>query len=573
MKLVILDRDGVINIDSAQFIKNPAEWKPIPGSLEAIARLNHMGYRVVIASNQSGAGRGLFDMAALNAINDKMYRALSHLGGRIDALSLKELRDDRRPVFAGGVAVLSGVFEALGIEHMTISDMALREGLMYDLVGRLSHEDVRASTVRALAVRHGVDTDQAQRVGDTATACLAQVAEAWDLGGEDEQDTLRWAADLHEIGLAVSHNEYHKHGAYLVQNADMAGFSRQEQVWIAALVRGHRRKFPAQVLDGLPQPYATQARRLCVEEADLKLPRIVALDAKTKSVTIRYDFSEEEQLRDWQERAPFPVIREKGQGVKWFDEMVEVQGSTGIRHIGAWKGDVTVRATIVPDAEKDMGGILHPADDAEDIATFTLLESYFHAWDGKSGGQNSIIKFGKQWREAGSTKDFIGFRYIAQRPPTTPLVVGRPVSLVFGLNRGRLEMTSGDAELKGKDLEGFLRFRNDELGDIGRMERQQLVIREVFRKLAQPSVVTRLPELLRIAGNDISTDLSPLELGNLISKLGNTRLSTDRLAGRLYWHDDLSYWMPDLNTDDLDAAVRTVAGTARSMGIETEGVN
>ena len=86
MKLVILDRDGVINIDSAQFIKNPAEWKPIPGSLEAIARLNHMGYRVVIASNQSGVGRGLFDMAALNAINDKMYRALSHLGGRIDAL-------------------------------------------------------------------------------------------------------------------------------------------------------------------------------------------------------------------------------------------------------------------------------------------------------------------------------------------------------------------------------------------------------------------------------------------------------------------------------------------------------
>lgn len=86
MKLVILDRDGVINVDSDKFIKNPAEWKPIEGSLEAIARLNHMGYRVVIASNQSGIGRGLFDMGALNAINDKMYRALSHVGGRIDAL-------------------------------------------------------------------------------------------------------------------------------------------------------------------------------------------------------------------------------------------------------------------------------------------------------------------------------------------------------------------------------------------------------------------------------------------------------------------------------------------------------
>ena len=86
MKLVILDRDGVINVDSEQFIKNPAEWQAIPGSLEAIARLNHEGYRVVIASNQSGVGRGLFDMDALNAINDKMYRALSQVGGRVDAL-------------------------------------------------------------------------------------------------------------------------------------------------------------------------------------------------------------------------------------------------------------------------------------------------------------------------------------------------------------------------------------------------------------------------------------------------------------------------------------------------------
>jgi len=86
MKLVILDRDGVINQDSDQFIKNTTEWKPIPGSLEAIAKLNHAGFRVVVASNQSGIGRGLLDMGALNAINDKMYRVLAQVGGRIDAL-------------------------------------------------------------------------------------------------------------------------------------------------------------------------------------------------------------------------------------------------------------------------------------------------------------------------------------------------------------------------------------------------------------------------------------------------------------------------------------------------------
>ena len=85
-KLIVLDRDGVINYDSDQFIKSPDEWRPIPGSLEAISRLNHAGFRVVVATNQSGLGRGLFDMATLIAINDKMHKALAHLGGRIDAL-------------------------------------------------------------------------------------------------------------------------------------------------------------------------------------------------------------------------------------------------------------------------------------------------------------------------------------------------------------------------------------------------------------------------------------------------------------------------------------------------------
>ncbi len=86
MKLIILDRDGVINYDSDQFIKNPDEWKPIPGSLEAIARLCQADYRVVVATNQSGVGRGLFDMATLNAIHDKMHRSVMHAGGRIDAI-------------------------------------------------------------------------------------------------------------------------------------------------------------------------------------------------------------------------------------------------------------------------------------------------------------------------------------------------------------------------------------------------------------------------------------------------------------------------------------------------------
>lgn len=86
MKLVILDRDGVINVDSDQYIKGPDEWRPIPGSLEAIARLTQAGWRVVVATNQAGIGRGLFDMAALNAIHAKMHKAVNHAGGRIEAI-------------------------------------------------------------------------------------------------------------------------------------------------------------------------------------------------------------------------------------------------------------------------------------------------------------------------------------------------------------------------------------------------------------------------------------------------------------------------------------------------------
>ena len=86
MKLVILDRDGVINYDTESYLRSPEEWKPLPGSLEAIAQLNQAGYRVVVATNQSGIGRGLFEMATLNAIHDKLHRALEQVGGRIDAI-------------------------------------------------------------------------------------------------------------------------------------------------------------------------------------------------------------------------------------------------------------------------------------------------------------------------------------------------------------------------------------------------------------------------------------------------------------------------------------------------------
>ncbi|MEA5443519.1 LCP family protein [Cyanobium gracile] len=110
-----------------------------------------------------------------------------------------------------------------------------------------------------------------------------------------------------------------------------------------------------------------------------------------------------------------------------------------------------------------------------------------------------------------------------------------------------IDLYPGKQLLKGKSLEGFLRFRHDEQGDLGRMERQRLVMAQVFRKLAEPATIAKLPALLEIAGNDMVTDLSPIEMTQLMSALGRTKLSTQRVPGRLYWHNDLSYWMPDSN--------------------------
>jgi LCP family protein required for cell wall assembly len=110
-----------------------------------------------------------------------------------------------------------------------------------------------------------------------------------------------------------------------------------------------------------------------------------------------------------------------------------------------------------------------------------------------------------------------------------------------------IDLYPGRQLLQGKALEGFLRFRHDERGDLGRMERQRLVMAQVFRKLGEPATITKLPALLQIAGNDMITDLSPLEMTQLMSALGHTRLSTQRVPGRLYWHNDLSYWMPQSN--------------------------
>ena len=201
------------------------------------------------------------------AITSKGLRKLRKAlvaGGSADRLDLPGLQAERAPVLPGGVAILSAVFDGLGIEEMQASQGALREGVLYDLLGRIRHEDLRDQTIRRFSERYHVDMVQSGRVQRTALALLAQAERGWDLPHEVGAQFLVWASRLHEIGLSLSHNGYHRHGAYIVENSDMPGFSRTDQAILAALIEGHRRKLVLARFDALPPALSRLALRLCL---------------------------------------------------------------------------------------------------------------------------------------------------------------------------------------------------------------------------------------------------------------------------------------------------------------------
>ena len=182
----------------------------------------------------------------------------------VDRLELPGLKSDRAKVLPGGVAILSAVFESLGIERMIVASGALREGVLYDLLGRIRHEDARDRTIQRFIQQYHVDIPQARRVEGTALRLLDDIAGAWQLDPEDSRSFLAWASNLHEIGISIAHGGFHKHGAYLIGNSDMPGFSVQDQKVLSLLVRGVRRKFPKSEFAKLPAAQKQTTLRLCV---------------------------------------------------------------------------------------------------------------------------------------------------------------------------------------------------------------------------------------------------------------------------------------------------------------------
>ena len=259
-------RDGRITAKRWQAAETAArlEFQPVAAQFRVASWHEAVGtsgsIRAVAAVLQTMRGTSAIDAAGLANLRDQLIRA-----GRVDRLNLPDLAAERQQVFAGGAVILSAAFAALGIERMIICDGALREGLLDELAaGRGGREDVCNHTVEALSQLYHADRAQAARVGATALAFLDQVATAWGLDDETHRDTLRWASALHEIGLAVSHSGYHKHGHYLLANGDLAGFSRDRQALISLLVRFHRRKIIRRDFDALATDQRLPALRLTV---------------------------------------------------------------------------------------------------------------------------------------------------------------------------------------------------------------------------------------------------------------------------------------------------------------------
>lgn len=193
------------------------------------------------ALKTAGQSNGEITPAGLAWLKRKILKADS-----LAALAIDGVKPERQSILPAGLAILEATFDALDIQSMQHTEGALREGVLYDMIGRQSHEDVRERTLSALMERCHVDLEQAARVEAKAQSILAKVGAAWGLNDDWHRELLGWAARVHEVGLDIAHYHYHKHGAYILEHADLAGFSRIDQQMLALLVRGHRRNIPVE---------------------------------------------------------------------------------------------------------------------------------------------------------------------------------------------------------------------------------------------------------------------------------------------------------------------------------------
>ncbi|MEM1261247.1 MAG: Ppx/GppA phosphatase family protein [Pseudomonadota bacterium] len=238
---------------------------------------------------------GGIDVDSLEQLIDKLTAA-----GSIPRIDLPGLSARRSEVIAGGLAILVEALRALKISVLQTSDGALREGLLYDLVGRIHAEDARVATVAAMVSRYHVDTDHTEAIAATAERLRVMVAESWSLDDDASRAMLNWAAHLHEIGLDIAHRNFHKHGAYIVAHADMPGFPASEQQGLAALIDAQRKALAMPDLDHYPKSRRRKMLRLAVvfrlalalhRSRSSRPPPDVTLRAKGSRIRLSFDES------------------------------------------------------------------------------------------------------------------------------------------------------------------------------------------------------------------------------------------------------------------------------------------
>jgi exopolyphosphatase / guanosine-5'-triphosphate,3'-diphosphate pyrophosphatase len=299
-------------------------------------RFNKSGWNQVIGS--SGTARALADLIADNKLNgseekgtleslELVTSGIITIHGlkalkrkvldvdHIDRIQLINLKDDRRPVLPGGLSIMLAIFDEFGIEKMEVSDAALRVGVLYDLLGRTQHHDMRFVTVEQFMQRYSVDREQAHRLGTLAAEFLAQLPKPNHESRTDNLSLLGWSANLHEVGLSISHNSYHKHSAYIAANADMPGFSKNDQARLAALLIGHTGKLGklsnnANFSDWRMLFCIRLAHVLCRSRSDENLPKVKVKSPDPESFEVQLNQS-------WAEAHPLTEFSLRKEAAEW----------------------------------------------------------------------------------------------------------------------------------------------------------------------------------------------------------------------------------------------------------------
>jgi len=286
------------------------ELRPVKAFFRGIDGAESIGTSgTILAAERVAAELGYVEGNGLTAAAVERLIERSLEFATTSELSLRGLSERRAQVWPGGLAILVELLEVLRVDRLQVSDGALREGLLYDLLGRLQHEDARERTVRAIAARYHVDKKQKKRVARTALILFEQCRTAWALEMPLARQMLVWAARLHEIGLDISHDGYQRHGAYIAAHADLPGFPRAEQRFLAFLIGSQRHNINTRFQKILPRAWRETALRLAIlmrlavllnrNRSDAALP-VIRLRVDERSLALEFDTA-------WLDKNPLTV--------------------------------------------------------------------------------------------------------------------------------------------------------------------------------------------------------------------------------------------------------------------------